>query len=525
MKESKFSPVKGFLIAVIFFTAIPIFAQDSYEEYVKNYISGLRKFKNERDSAFSEMLRQQWEYFTIHQGIAPLQKPTPPEPYVIEKDTKPIDNKIPIAKPDNDSIVKANNVPNIPKPTKLPDGAKASPSSKTDSQKTNHNTPKQQSKPNTVETPIQNVKDITSIGNGNCSADFYGITVKIPIANDMQFKLNRIKEKDIAAAWEKLSSANYPPTIKLLSDIKATLRLNDFSYMLLINKLSNNYYGYGSNESSLFTMFAMVQSGYNVKVANINESLTLMYSTLNTVYDINFLNIDGDNFYLFKIPPSQNVTLSTYRGNFADNLKPISFDFIETPQLPSFYSREKLCSYNNFVITAHMNENLMNLYCDFPQVDYSVYKNNPVSKEMRHVAITPLREKIKGMTELDAVNFILNFIQHAFDYKTDHQQFNRERPLFPDESLYYPFNDCEDRTMLFALWIKELLGLDVVILEYPNHVAAAVSFSYNVSGNYILYNGRKYIVCDPTCINAKVGVTMPQFRTTPPIVNPYYPIK
>ncbi|MBQ7735935.1 MAG: hypothetical protein IJT61_08435 [Bacteroidales bacterium] len=105
-------------------------------------------------------------------------------------------------------------------------------------------------------------------------------------------------------------------------------------------------------------------------------------------------------------------------------------------------------------------------------------------------------------------------MQTAFDYKTDGEQFGYERPLFGDEMFYYPYSDCEDRSILFTILVHDLLRLDIVMLEYPNHLATAVRFPKEVPGFYVMMNGEKYVVCDPTYIGASVGDCMPQFQNT-----------
>ena len=98
---------------------------------------------------------------------------------------------------------------------------------------------------------------------------------------------------------------------------------------------------------------------------------------------------------------------------------------------------------------------------------------------------------------------------------TDAQQFGQERPFFADETLFYPYSDCEDRAILFSVLVHELLGLDVLLLHYPVHLATAVSFGdLDVDGDYMTLDGKKYIVCDPTYIGSSVGDTMPQFKNT-----------
>ena len=87
-----------------------------------------------------------------------------------------------------------------------------------------------------------------------------------------------------------------------------------------------------------------------------------------------------------------------------------------------------------------------------------------------------------------------------------------DRAFFAEETLYYPYADCEDRAVLFSRLVRDIVGLDVVLLYYPGHLAAAVEFNEEVLGDYLLYDKRKYIVCDPTYIGAPVGRTMPNMN-------------
>ncbi len=67
----------------------------------------------------------------------------------------------------------------------------------------------------------------------------------------------------------------------------------------------------------------------------------------------------------------------------------------------------------------------------------------------------------------------------------------------------------EDRSILFSRLVRDLLGLDVLLVFYPGHLATAVAFTDNVDGDYVELNGKHYIICDPTYIGAPVGATMP----------------
>ena len=134
-----------------------------------------------------------------------------------------------------------------------------------------------------------------------------------------------------------------------------------------------------------------------------------------------------------------------------------------------------------------------------------------------------LRPLLKGKTNVEKVNEILAFIQQSFLYKTDKEQFRQEKYMFSDEAVYYPFTDCEDRSVLFAYLVHRYTGLPVIGLDYPNHVSVGVNFHGQVSGDSVSYKQRSYTICDPTYFGAKAGMT-PEIakKTRPEIIEIAY---
>ena len=90
---------------------------------------------------------------------------------------------------------------------------------------------------------------------------------------------------------------------------------------------------------------------------------------------------------------------------------------------------------------------------------------------------------------------------------------------FIEENFYYPKNDCEDRAIFYAFLIRNLLGLDVHLVHFPGHECTAVCFgTENVIGSGYRYEGKTYIICDPTYIGANIGQCMPQYEDVEPKV-------
>ena len=100
-------------------------------------------------------------------------------------------------------------------------------------------------------------------------------------------------------------------------------------------------------------------------------------------------------------------------------------------------------------------------------------------------------------------------MQTGLTYRTDNSVWGHDRVFFAEETLYYPYCDCEDRSILFSRLVRDLLGLDTALVYYPGHLASAVAFGDDAEGDAMLIDGRRFIVCDPTYIGAPVGKQMP----------------
>jgi len=159
---------------------------------------------------------------------------------------------------------------------------------------------------------------------------------------------------------------------------------------------------------------------------------------------------------------------------------------------------------------------VIDFYNNYPQTDYEVYFDASLSPEARYSLLNNLKPIIEGKSEVEAVNILLRFVQTAFEYENDETQFGREKPFFAEETLFYPYSDCEDRSVLFAYLVRNLLGLKVIGLDYPGHIATAVNFSTDIKGDFVEHKSEKYIICDATFINANLGQCMPRLQNVKP---------
>ena len=225
--------------------------------------------------------------------------------------------------------------------------------------------------------------------------------------------------------------------------------------------------------------------------------------------------IDGAKFYNVSGDAPQKMCITKAKW---DKEKSLS---LQMAQLPKFNNeptpKRTLTSKKGVTSSVSVNKNLIDFFKTYPQACFNndqttrwaAYANTPVEKSVKDMLYPSLRNTISGMKEKDAVGILLNWVQTAFVYEYDDKVWGGDRAFFAQETLFYPYCDCEDRAILFSRLVRDLIGLDVVLLYYPGHLATAVAFSEDVNGDYLSYKNRKYIVCDPTYINAGVGRTMP----------------
>ena len=156
---------------------------------------------------------------------------------------------------------------------------------------------------------------------------------------------------------------------------------------------------------------------------------------------------------------------------------------------------------------------------DYPLMDVQCYALSVVLPQFHQTISEQLKPQLEDMSQCEAANALLHFVQHVFGYRQDHDLHGRYKVNFVEENFYYDENDCEDRSILYAVLIRSLLGLDVHFVEYPDHECTAVHFTDCFTrGIGYEYNGDFYLICDPTYIGADIGKCMPKYRGMRPAI-------
>ena len=286
---------------------------------------------------------------------------------------------------------------------------------------------------------------------------------------------------------------------------------------LLVIKISNHIYS-NPEDSNLFSWFLFNKLGYAVKVGIEDKRIVLLHYSKKVIYSIPSYSFDEDKFYVISNYAKEKIgRLYSYAQNYPGSNKPLDLS-IKT--LPKFSSdmKSKMLEFKQlsktYTISYEYNQNLLNFMASYPQADYDVFFNAPVDSRTYQAIATSLKKHIDGMKMSDAMNFVLSFVQKAFIYQRDDEHFGREKVMFAQETLYYDKSDCEDRAVLFSYLIKELFGIGVIGVKYKDHMATALYVP--MEGDFVKPGKKKFVIADPTYINAIIGHSMPKYKSLIP---------
>lgn len=364
--------------------------------------------------------------------------------------------------------------------------------------------------------PISPIYENDKVEEKNFSFSYMGTTCEVRLPKDLKIRMSGCESCMIATIWKQLATNAMDNTIRDFLALRLKMQLCDWAYLNLIDTFAKAFCGHG-NEAVIMAAFIYSQSGYKMRLGRDWEKLYLLYGSKHGIYEKGYIVIEGINYYPlddkvermeisdFSFPQEQSMSL------YIENAQKFTIR-------PS--AKRKLASeqYHDVIIDSQVNLNLIQFYNTYPSSEvngnfmtrWKMYADTPMDESVSQMLYPDIKNKIEGLSDVQAVNQILNWVQTAFQYEYDDKVWGHDRAFFAEETLYYPYCDCEDRAILFTRLVRDLLGLKCILVYYPGHLASAVCLKQQVNGDYISLDGDVYTICDPTYIGAPVGITMPE---------------
>lgn len=364
------------------------------------------------------------------------------------------------------------------------------------------------------------VATTNALGQNNITLKFYGTPIELSSNSLKVTPLTSLDNEHIAVTMASMNG--YEVLLNECMMQKTKLELNDWGYLKLVDKVAHTCLA-NDNEAVLLSFLLMGKSGYKVKLAKDTNNLILLFKPNYYPYECSYIESDKTIYFVYPIASYKDKKFEVCDITLSGN-KPIS---LLVDKLPKFAYREspkrelKTTHYPGWNFTVSCNENLIDFFNEIPTsydgvnfvTRWTQLANTPLSENVQRQIYPKMSQLVKGLSQREAVNRILNWIQFAFPYQYDEKVWGVDRAFYPEETLYYPYCDTEDRSALMSRIITDLLGLKTVFIYFPGHTAVGVAFTdEDVEGDYVTYEGHKYIICDGCYYGATVGMVIHQLK-------------
>lgn len=432
----------------------------SFKAYRDSMFADYDRFRSNILSNYAAFLDSAWREYEAFSGVPMPKIPKPPVPQQAPPDYQP---------------------PQAPKPVVVATPDKPAP-------------PEQPKAPEPVTPPTPQPNAVW--------IDFYGLRLPLPKL-EMDIPQNISDAENMSAFWNGLQNSNIEAVAEAIYKTAQLYSFGDWEIYLLSKAYAQTVQGRNPDVSVCLQVALMLIMDYDVTMAQSDGHLLLLIPFEQKVYNRTYVVIGGERYYMFP-EVSGGVSSPGMPEERGHKLDLVHTDGVRLPMDPKPFA----FTYDGITLKGNVNRNIIRLMADYPSVDVQSHAANVFDSQLRSDIYKQIRQQVSLSDPLQTANKMLHFSQLAFRYKTDDEQFGREKYFFFEELLYYPFSDCEDRSVFFANLVRNILGYSVVLVQLPEHQATAVAFPFEPpKRNYIIkIENSKYYICDPTYMHADVGM-------------------
>lgn len=338
---------------------------------------------------------------------------------------------------------------------------------------------------------------------------FYGLQFK-----GGEFPSAKIRLKDtlsaatLLPAYLAIQQQHNEVLLDSLKSFRQRFALNDWLYYQLIRKVAqvlcpkNEDY----NIYTLYKWYFLTAAGFDARLAITGKKLIFYIYNEENIEDIPFFMLGSKKYMCLNIHDFEPFDLHLQLPvpvilKVPGAVESFSYRVTRLPDFePEAYQAKSLdFIYNHrpYHFDIVFNQELKAVFNNYPVVDFASYFNIPLSRATYQSLVPLLKNNMSGMKAEQGIDYLMRFTRYAFLYENDQENFGRERRLSPEETLFSPYSDCDDRAGLFFYLVKEIYNLPMIALLYPGHINIAVALP-DPKGKLINYKGKSYTVCDPT---------------------------
>ena len=332
--------------------------RERYDAFRKEARQTYEDFRDKANQAYADFMKQAWESY---QALPEIPKPEdePPLPPVIYEEKEEQEEEV-ILMPQDDILP-------IPEQTPQPK-------------------------------PIAPIKEKEVPVTDYFAYTFFGTACKVRLSDSHRFVLKSCREDELAAIWQRLSSEEYDNLIRDCLECRIRLQLCDWAYLLMLQELSQSYFGGNTNEAVLLTAYLFCQSGYEMRLAEANGKLYLLFGSRHIIYELPYWEIGGKAFYPLDC---DETSLNICQADFP-NEQPLSLQItkeqlfaMKATPARSLQARD----YPSVKVSLYANQNVMDFMETYPSsmtgdnfcTRWALYANTPLSKSCQKLLYPTLR--------------------------------------------------------------------------------------------------------------------------------------
>ncbi len=317
-----------------------------------------------------------------------------------------------------------------------------------------------------------------------------------------------LSKENISEFIKTIETNNLAAINSTLLQIRKDEKLDDWIFYQLIRKTaqalikkSEDYIAY-----TICKWYFLKESGYDPLLCISKEKILLYVKSTDIIYNQPIKDLNNQQYvclnyhdYKYKLDFESEKFLNMDDPKNTRN--EFSFKINELPRFDksNYLTKEIVFQYKHHEdkLKIKVNPTLVPYFNNYPVMDYENQFNIPLSKETYESLIPALKEKTRKLSINKGVEYLMYFTRHAFLYERDTEIFGREKRLSPEETLINEKSDCEDRSALFYLLVKEIYNLPMIVITLPDHVTVAVKLN-QVHRNAVIYKGESFTICEPT---------------------------
>lgn len=347
------------------------------------------------------------------------------------------------------------------------------------------------------------------------SFSFYGAPVQLELPASLMQAPALKAVPDKSALEQRIRAWDAEDMETLASAIKESARamfLDDVATGRLIYACAQQLYGDGA-DAVLFEWLLLRHATYDA-VLGYGGTLKVYVQFAFLTEGTQFVLFMGKKYTLPQGEPDPATGKETIFVSALEPAAPRNASFWNLYRLPQLGKSRRLrkCTFSfeskNYKLFIPWMDDVVEYLNDLPVIALGpLFYQTPMNPRARLLIQDSLTIWTQGFSQQKKLDFILAFLQESFPYRRDRDYLNYDRHNFSEQTLAAPYADCEDKAILYAQLVRDVLGLSAILVYNSalEHVAVGIAWKEPGAGTTVQFQNQRYLICEPANYGYRSG--------------------